>query len=350
MTGPDPTPALLDLRALHAPPATSQDVRVLRQRGSCSIDAPAVTLDLDVPVAHAACDGACWAAPAATVLRPGHRHRFARLDRGVPDDLAACVRGECDEPQAGSGALGLTARLGRNDGTLADVLAQGGYAAYAIAAALAQMSLIEVIARAGLLRRLNARALVAPALEVTVTASAPDTHLLEGDPHRLIEGVLVACRAGGSRTARIHLADAAPNARTALRRALDDARAAGIVDGTALGGDAITIELDEERGSSVASVQTLCALTTAFDTPPPPTRLIALAGDLPRPGVYEVPVGGTLTWFGVLAMVGTTPARVQAIRIEGLEHLVRPEAFDVALDGSTLGSGEVTVLGPDADL
>ena len=323
---------------------------MLRHRGSCST--ADVTLDLDVPVFEAACDGACWAAPAATVLRPGHRHRFAHLDPTAIEELAACVRGACDEPQAGSGAGGLTARLGRTDGTLGDVLAQGGYAALALAATLPSSRMIEVIALADLIRRFDARALMAPVLRIDVTSSPIDTHLIEGDPHRVIEGVLLARIAGGSHEVRLRVAPDAPGTASFIR-ALEDAHAAGILDGTALGGDAIDIEIVEALdGPSVASVETLCALTTAFDDPPPPTRLLALAGALPRPGVYEVPVGGAMTWAGVLAMAGVAPARVQALRVyprTGAPRLIWSSHLDAALDPAALG-GEVAVLDWDADI
>lgn len=334
---PQPTPALAQLRAaVAAPPA--MPVRVLRHRGSCgdAAGAAAIVLDVGAPVVDVTCDGACWAAPAGTVVRTGHRHRFARLDRGVRDELAACVRGECDEPQAGSGVAGITARLGRNDGTLADVLSQGGYAAYALAATLAPARILEVARVAGrdmpLVTTLLVNACDAPGVVVA-------RHFLEGDPHRIVEGILIAARAIGARHAR----------------ALADARDAGILDGSALGGDAITIDVQgdvrvgDEDGERV-DVEMLCALTTIFDTPPPPTRLVSLSGDLARGELYEVPLDGNTTWAGVLATAGVMPARVQALLLGGVSgRLVLPRDFDAALDAHTLGDGGVQVLGPDAD-
>jgi len=362
MTAPPPTPALLRLRAALGVPedgAPSDPVRVLRHTGSCGDAAGAAAIDLGllealgVPVVEAACDGACWAAPAATVLRPGHRHRFAHLDRGVADGLVACVRGECDEPQAGSGESGLTARLGRTDGSLRDALAHGGYAAYAIASTLPSSRMIEVVALADLIRRFDARALTAPVLRLGVPPGTIDAHLIAGDPHRVVEGILLAAIAGGSRQVRLEVAAADPGT-ASLIGALEDARGAGILDGTALGGPAVDIEIVEALdGPSAASVETLCALTTVLDDVPPPTRLVALAGALPRSGVYEVPVGGAMTWAGVLAMAGVAPARVQALRLygsgTGATRLLWADALDAPLDPATLG-GEVAVLGWDDDV
>jgi len=362
VTSPRPTPALLRLRAALGVPedgAPGDAVRVLRHRGTCGDAAGAGAVDLapleviGVPVVEAACDGACWAAPAATVMRPGHRHRFARLDRGVPDALVACARGACDEPQAGSGESGLTARLGRTDGSLRDALAQGGYSAAALASTLSSSRMVEVIALAGLIRRFDARALTAPVLRLGVAPGTIDAHLIEGDPHRAVEGMLLAAIAGGSRQVRLEVAAAAPGV-TSLLGALEEARGSGILDGTALGGPAVGIEIVETLdGPPAASVETLCALTTVFDDVPPPTRLVALAGALPRSGVYEVPVGGAMTWAGVLAMAGVAPGRVQALRLYGARagetRLLWSDALDAPLDPATLG-GEVAVLGWDDDI
>ena len=413
MTGPAPTPALARLRAqvAHLAPRETPEVRVLRHRGTCgdAVGADEIALHLDVAVVDAACDGACWAAPAATVVRPGHRHRFARLDRAVPDEIAACVRGECDEPQAGSGEHGLTARLGRNDGTLADVLAQGGYAAYALAATLPPARIIEVLKTVGLTGRGGAHFPVAmkwglvAAHEDAATVGAKvlvvnaeegepgvfkDRHLLEGDPHRLIEGILIACHTTGVREVVVYINGQARAARAAFERALADARAAGIVDGSALGGGAVAIEVRSGAGGYVCgaesvilnsiegerpvprfkppfatdsglfgrptlinNAETLCAVTTIFDTPPPPTKLVPLSGDVFRPGLYEVPVDGSMTWAGVLAMAGVAPARVQALLLGGPSgRFVLPQEFDAPLEMRALGAGGTVVLGPNADI
>jgi len=404
VTGPSPTPALAELRARIALRAPS--VRILRHRGTCgdAVGAAMIPFDLRAPVVDAACDGACWAAPAATVVRAGHRHRFARLDRGVPEALAACVRGECDERQAGSGESGVAARLGRNDGTLADVLAQGGYAGYAVAAGLPPPRIIEAAHAAGLTGRggahfaaatkwglVAAHADAAKVLVVNAEEGEPgvfkDRHLLEGDPHRLIEGILIACRATGIRDAYVYINGQARNARAVFEHALADARDAGILD-SSLGGAPVTIEVRSGAGGYVCgeesvilnsiegerpvpryrppyatdaglfgrptlihNAETLCAATTIFDSPPPPTKLVPLSGDVPRPGLYEVPVDGNMTWAGVLAMAGAAPGRVQALLLGGPSgRFVLPGEFDAPLEMHPLGAGGTVVLGPRADI
>jgi NADH:ubiquinone oxidoreductase subunit F (NADH-binding) len=105
------------------------------------------------------------------------------------------------------------------------------------------------------------------------------------------------------------------------------------------------------RSTVINNAETLAAVTTIFENPPPPTKLVSLSGDIPRPGLYEVPVDGATTWAGVLAMAGANPQQVQAILLGGPSGaFVRPEQFEDALEMRGLGAGGTVVLGPDADI
>ncbi|MDA0302180.1 MAG: NADH-quinone oxidoreductase subunit E, partial [Chloroflexi bacterium] len=105
------------------------------------------------------------------------------------------------------------------------------------------------------------------------------------------------------------------------------------------------------RPTLINNAETLCAVTTIFDSPPPPTKLVPLSGDVPRPGLYEVPVDGNMTWAGVLAMAGVAPARVQALLLGGPSgRFVLPEEFDAPLEMRGLGAGGTVVLGLGADI
>ncbi|MQA00624.1 MAG: hypothetical protein GEU80_15050 [Dehalococcoidia bacterium] len=328
---------------------------------------------------EAACDGACWAAPAATVQRHAHVHRHPHIDRGL-DDLLACAAGICEaEAYASPGARGLTARLGRNDGTLGDVRAQGAYAALARALKGRPRDLIDAVERAGLTSRggvaspvagewwrASAQAEQPRVLLVDAKDGAPEVfrhrHLLEGDPHRLIEGVLMAAYATGATEARVCIDAEARRARASFEAALEDAVAAGILDGSAFGHGldvriGVTGDIDGPPPGSPSEAtvrndaETLCAVTTLFDDPPPPTRLVSLSGDVPRPGLYEVPVDGAMSWTGVLAMAGANPQRAQALLLGGRPaRLVTRDTFEGPLEAHRLGAGGVVVLGPDADL
>ena len=405
----------MTLDALLAAHPAPQGPRLLLHRGTCGdavggerlIEQLAMTPGAHVAaLAEAACDGACWAAPAATVMREGHTHRFPRIDESGFDELDACLTGSCDaDGYAGAGGRGLTARLGRTDGTLGDALAQGAYAAAARALAMTPERVLDAVEAAGLSGRGGAHfptatkwRLVAAhegrkLLLVNAEEGEPgvfkDRHLMEGDPHRLIEGIVIAAHATGVQEAIVYINGQARGARAFLLAAIRDARAAGILDGEALGATVdVAIELRAgaggyvmgeesvllnsiegerpvprfkppfatdsglwERPTVINNVETLCAATTIFDDPPPPTKLVPLSGAIPRPGLYEVPADGTMTWAGVLAMAGASPGNVKALLLGGPSGtFVPPAEFDAPLDMRGLGAGGTTVLGPDADI
>ena len=408
MTRVSPTPALARLRGEFPPVGRP---RVLVHRGTCgdAVGAEAVALALrqampGAAIAEGACDGACWAAPAATVQREDHSHRFARLDRGIPPELTECLAGRCQDEYAGRGEYGLLERLGRNDGTLGDVLGRGAYGAAARAATLRPEQIIEAVANAGITGRGGAHFATAQKwrlaaqhegqkyLVVNAEEGEPgvfkDRHLLEGDPHRLMDGILVASRAVGIDRVYVYINGQARNARAAFERALEDARGLGLLDGSALGGSAVEIEVRSGAGGYVCgdesvilnsiegerpvprykppfatdaglwgrptvinNTETLCAVSTVFDSPPPPTKLIPLSGAVPRPGLYEVPVDGAMTWTGVLAMAGAVPGLVPAILLGGPSgRFVPPEEFEEPLTMRGLGAGGAVVLPRDADI
>ncbi|TAJ21630.1 MAG: NADH-quinone oxidoreductase subunit E [Dehalococcoidia bacterium] len=404
------TPALARLRGRFPAPAST---RVLVHRGTCgdAVDVGGVVEVLRAAlgtrassVVETACDGACWAAPAATVVRPGHRHRFARLDREPLEAVVACLGGACEDAYAGSGERGLLARVGHLDGSLADALAQGAYLALAHAVTRKPDEVIEAVQRAGLSGRGGAHFVTAQKWRLAAANAGPrmlvvnaeegepgvfkDRHVLEGDPHRLIEGVLIAAHAAGIARAVIYVNGQARNARRAVDLAVTQAREAGLLDGSALGGTGVQIEVRSGAGGYVCgeesvilnsiegerpvprtkppfatdrglfdrptvinNAETLCAATTVFDDPPPPTKLIPLSGAVPRPGLYEVPVDGITAWSGVLAMAGANPQRVRALLLGGPSgRFVLPEEFDVPLDMRGLGAGGVVVLPLDVDI
>ena len=359
-------------------------------------------------VSDAASDGANWAAPSATVVHGTFARRFDRLDLNGIDDVIACFEGDCgDEANyAGTGGRGLTARLGRNDGTLGDVLAQGAYGALDRALGVTAEQLLDAIEQGGFTGRGGAHFPVAMKWRLTAAHSeAPrmlvvnaeegepgvfkDRHLLEGDPHRLIEGILIAHHAVGFAHVYVYINGQARAARASFERALADAAEAGILDGSAwersfgleihvrsgaggyvCGEESVILNSIEgerpvprykppyatdrglfDRPTVINNAETLCAVTTVFEQPPPPTKLVSLSGDVPRPGLYEVPVDGASTWAGLLAMAGANPQGVQAILLGGPSGVfVMPAQFEDVLEMRTLGAGGTVVLGADADL
>ncbi len=391
--------ALQPLARLRESYPTPQLPRVLIHRGTAgdAVDVAqygdlirAALGDRADAVADAASDGANWAAPSATVMHGTFARRFDRLDLNGIDELIACFNGDCgDEANyAGTGGRGLTARLGRNDGTLGDVLSQTGYGGLDRALSVAPEELLDRLETVGLTGRGGAHFPVAMKwrlaaahtdeprmLVVNAEEGEPgvfkDRHMLEGDPHRLIEGILIAHHAVGFQDAYVYINGQARHARAAFERALADAAEAGIVDGSAWGRDfglaihvrsgaggyvcgeesVILNSIEGERPVPRYNAETLAAVTTIFENPPPPTKLVSLSGDVPRPGLYEVPVDAATTWAGVLAMAGANPQQVQAILLGGPSgSFVRPEQFEDALEMRGLGAGGTVVLGPTADI
>ena len=92
MTRVSATPALARLRGEFTPQAAP---RVVLHRGTCGDAARGegewhiLRAALGPALVEGACDGACWAAPAATVQREGHQHRFTNLAAEVPAALLA---------------------------------------------------------------------------------------------------------------------------------------------------------------------------------------------------------------------------------------------------------------------
>ncbi|GMU39742.1 MAG: hypothetical protein AMXMBFR23_06080 [Chloroflexota bacterium] len=399
------------LDRLRAAYPGAPETRLLVHRGTCGdavgAEAVAERLREALPgaiVAEVACDGACWAAPAATVLRQGHVHRFARLDRGIPDTLAACLGGDCADDYAGRGERGLTGRLGRHDRSLGEALGYGAYAALATVAAAPAETVTSLVEMAGITGRggahfataqkwrLAARHPGTKYLVVNAEEGEPgvfkDRHLIEGDPHRLIEGILIAAGAIGVDRAFVYINGQARQARAALEAAIAEAAAAGILDGRAFGNRPVEIEVRAGAGGYVCgeesvilnsiegerpvprykppfatdaglwgrptvinNAETLCAVTTILENPPPPTKLVPLSGAVARPGLYEVPVDGATTWAGLLALAGTNPHRTAALLLGGPSgRFVTPEEYEQPLTMRALGAGGIVALPLGADL
>src|SRR2546427_6209883 len=166
-----------------------------------------------------------------------------------------------------------------------------------------------------------------------------DRTLLEGDPHRLIEGIVIASYAVGAHLAFIYLRREFYHAREMLERALAQAAAAGMVGRNAAGsGFDLSIVLATGAGAYIAgeetalleslegrramprlkppyypavkglytqptvvnNVETLChaawVLAKGYEwcRRQGPPILISVSGHVVRPGGYEVPLGTTI--------------------------------------------------------
>ena len=401
------------------------------------------------------CLGLCERAPAALFTVAGERPEqvaVAPIDAvGVARRLEAAARGESiapdpaaattpdvrlatariSVPQAGQDQLRLLARVGRGDpASLESYREAGGYAALARALELGPEAVIAEVTASKLLGRGGAafptgrkwaavRAAKGSPKYVVCNAdeSEPGTFkdraLLEGDPFVVIEAMTIEAFATGASRGFIYLRGEYPLAADRLRRAIAQARAAGLLGPSVLGsGFGFELELrigagayicgeetalfnsiEGKRGeprnkppfpvevglfgrpTAVNNVETLAnvplilrdggaayaAIGTDGSAGP---KLFCVSGHVARPGIYEVSFGTTLRELlelagGVPAAAGVTiEAAIRTILLGGAAGVfVGPEVLDTPLTfegtraiGATLGSGVVMVFDQTVDL
>ncbi len=243
-----------------------------------------------------------------------------------------------------------------DQGELDAYLARGGYEGLRRALSMAPEAVIEEVERSGLRGRGGAGFPTGrkwkflprdPAVTKYVVVNADegepgtfkDRTLLEGDPHRLVEGTVIAAYAVGARQAFIYLRREFARARAVLERALAQAEQAGLVGRNILGrGVDVEVVLATGAGAYIAgeetalleslegrralprlkppyypavkglygqptalnNVETLChvawilARGAEWYRRQGPPILISVSGHVARPGVYEVPLGTTI--------------------------------------------------------
>ncbi|MFI5254250.1 MAG: NAD(P)H-dependent oxidoreductase subunit E [Candidatus Limnocylindrales bacterium] len=394
------------------------------------------------------CLGQCERAPAALFTIAGEApNAFAagRLDApGITGRLEAAVSGRsvgrdagddpwgpvrqaairASVPQAAAGGLTLLARVGVVDpNSLGAYRTSGGYVALTRAIEMGPTWVIEEVTASRLVGRGGAAfptgrkwaaVAAAPAMPHYLVCNADESEpgtfkdrlLMEEDPFAVVEAMTVAAFATGATRGYVYIRGEYPLAAARLQRAVDQARAAGLLGPSVMGsGFAFDVELRLGAGAYICGEET--ALFESIEgkrgeprnKPPFPvevglfgqptainnvetlanvlpivqdgaaafaaigtdgssgTKLFCLSGQVGRPGLYEVPFGTTLR--ALLELADGPPADdIRAILLGGAAGVfVGPEALDVALTfegtraiGATLGSGVVMVFGRDADL
>src|SRR2546426_2246710 len=227
-----------------------------------------------------------------------------------------------------------------------------------------------------------------------------DRTLLEGDPHRLIEGIVIASFAVGARLAFIYRRREFYRAREMMERALAQAAAAGMVGRNVAGsGFDLSIVLATGAGAYIAgeetalleslegrramprlkppyypavkglymqptvvnNVETLCHVAWIFAKGAEwyrqqgPPILISVSGHVAHPGVYEVPLGTTIRH--VIDRAGGMRAgrSFKACFPGGASSAILPRAYlgtpmdydalaKLDVYGSMLGSGALIVM------
>ncbi len=229
-----------------------------------------------------------------------------------------------------------------------------------------------------------------------------DRALLEGDPHQVIEGTILAAYAIGAEIAYIFLRAEYTRAATVLREALADAQRAAYLGAHILGSDfsldlhlhvsagryicgeetALTNSLEGRRSTprakppfppvvglwgqptTVQNVETLCCvphivargaewfrgLSRCADGG---TKLYGVSGKVRRPGLCELPLGTTLREILEQQAGGMRPGvTLRGVLPGGAStEFLTPEQLDVKMDfesvqaaGSRMGTGTMIVL------
>jgi len=305
------------------------------------------------------------------------------------------------------------ARLGeRHPNDLAGMKELGAYAGLAKARELGSEGILELIEKTGLRGRGGAgfpahfkwRAAAKESSKVKyVVANADegdagtfiDRMIIEGDPHALIEGMLITAEAIGATYGHVYLRSEYPEAKAILQQAIDDAREAGLF------GDSYDMEINVGAGAYVCGEET--ALLESLEgrrgevraRPPFPaqeglfgkptivnnvltlamaaailregeeklaglgtekskgTVVAQIVGKVPRPICAEVPFGGTV---GDLLREYSGTDGVEAIQVGGpLGSVFRPSELDevelsfegLAEGGGLLGHGGFVCYGED---
>ena len=367
-------------------PLPAIDADTLVQDGSCS---RAVADTAHAPGKHVGCAGNCWQSPA--------------ISRDGGDTWEGAQQPLWRRPGE--------ARLLRDVGRL-EPLEPRAYLALERAQTLGSQAVWQLVSDSGLRGRggaffpLGAKwetARNTPAerkfLLVNAEEGEPgiykDRHLLEGDPHRVIEGALIAALGIGATHVVIFINGEARLAQERLLGALEQARQIGAVrlpvevrlgaGGYVLGEETALINaIHGLRAEPLArppfpavsglhasptvinNVESLATLPdivlhgTAWfrsvGTPATPgTKLVSLAGAVHRPGLYEVPLGIPLR--AIVDDHGGGPAADLAALLVGgpSGSILPPSALDTPYDvqplqaiGGVLGAGGVVALSTDA--
>ena len=397
------------------------------------------SLGINVRVVEAGCDGACFESPSIWVRRSGGELlRFASVTvESVPtivrEWLANDSRGgewkgtpvswtaQSESPFWRGQRRLVAPQIGRLDPSdIDECIAGGGYSA--LASVLDEVTPAEVVdavketdlrGRGGAyfpagIKWEGARKFPAPRhLVVNAEEGEPgafkDRHLLEGDPHRPLEGALIAAYAVG--VARIYFYVNGQARRSAIRleEAIAQARERGMIGANVLGSD-FDVEVEVRRGAGgyvcgeesvilesiegklpvprlkppfpteaglwgqptvINNVETLANVPLIWQKQSgevatvASTKLICLSGSVQRPGLVEVELGtpyrGVVFGIGGGAPEGRSVKGVLAGGPSGgllpessLEVEARPGFLHET--GAVLGSGGVVVLDDTASI
>jgi NADH-quinone oxidoreductase subunit F len=376
------------------------------------------------------CLGQCDRSPAVLVQRAGEYD--VSLWGAAPQDVIDVLEGVTPiapasdhygipQSENGSGGLRLLHRVGAIDPySLDDYRATGGYAALTKALAMGPRQVIEEVKRSGIRGRGGAAFPMGVKWEAVAEADSErllvcnadeaepgtfkDRGLMEGDPFSLVESMTIAGFAIGAERGFLYVRGEYPRAAFHVVRALETARAAGLLGGDILGsGFDFDIEIRMGGGAYICGEET--ALFNSIEgyrgeprqKPPFPTeaglfglptivnnvetlvnlplivaeggdayaslgtpestgiKLYCMSGDIASPGVYEVEFGATLGQL--IEMAGGPTEDIAAILLGGVagsfvgtDLLDLPLTFeDTRTAGVSLGTAVIMPFGTSTD-
>ncbi len=380
-----------------------------------------VSSDGEFTVEHAPCLGLCDHAPALLVGETA-------LGQGDPRRAAAICARSADKPISfvGGDIRILTANCGQGHPTsFADYNSRGGYAGLRKAVTMTPQDVVAELKVAGLVGRGGAafptgikwegaaKAAGQPKYIVcNADESEPGTFkdriLMEEDPHRTIEGMVIAAHAVGASQGYIYVRGEYPHAFKVMSEAVAEARQAGAI-GANIFGSGLNFEIEMRLGAGayicgeetallesiegkrgfprikppfptthglfgkptvINNVETFCNVPLIIERSAaeyrkigtersPGPKLFCVSGQIQRPGLYEVPFGVSLRHLLFDLAGGLKQGRqLQAVLMGGAAGAFAAEKdLDVILSfenlsaaGLPLGSGSVMVFDDSADL
>jgi NADH-quinone oxidoreductase subunit F len=386
-----------------------------------NIEPGQVSSDGEFTVEHAPCLGLCDHAPAVLLGE-------AALGGAAPEQAAEiCARGGARPVSfVGGDIRKLTGNCGQGRPTsLADYHHRGGYVALRKTLAMSAQDALAEVKTAGLVGRGGAAfptgikwegAAKAPGEPKYIVCNADESEpgtfkdriLMEEDPHRTIEGMIIAAHAVGARRGYIYVRGEYPHAFKVMSDAVQEARQAGLLGENILGSalefdiemrlgagayicgeeTALLESIEGKRGfprikppfptthglfgkpTVINNVETFCNVPLILEhgaaeyrklgtERSPGPKLFCVSGQIQRPGLYEVPFGVTLRHLLFDLAGGQKPGRtLQAVLMGGAAGaFATAKDLDVILSfenlsaaGLPLGSGAVMVFDDSVDM
>ena len=410
-------------------------IRVAVQVGHCSLSVGAAqvasalkkSLPKSAYLVVTGCDGACFDAPKVTVTDPsGTETSYPRLS---PEDTKGIAEQVSERSFGGETvsdgffakqrriALHLCGELDSTD--IDDYMLHGGYTGLARALTITPEQVTEEVKASGLRGRGGAYFPAALKWEATRRTDAAlrylvvnseegepgifkDRHLMEGVPHRIIEGTAIAAYASGVNEAYVYINAEADLSAERMQEAIDHTYANGLLGNDILGsGFGLNVEIRRGAGGYVCGEETTLLNTmegyrreprlrppfptesglwtkpTAINNPETlanvpfilsngaqafaeignekstGTKIISLSGSVQRPGMAEVPMGTTLRQLIYDVGGGPSPPHtLTAIAVGGPSSgMFPPSMLDTPIgpgllhdSGVMLGAGGVIAL------